>query len=403
MIFKKGGKYHIAWRGPDNPIMGYGSSNLNMLKALRSSKVVSHPSAVDDGGPGITAEDCTVGVVYAPAGLGALERLPSPYRIVFTMFEADTWPTEWVSACNCANQVWVPSEFCKEAAIASGVESPIEIVPLGVDSEVYYPEPFEAKEASPTFTFGFSGAATMRKGFDILTQAFQQEFGHNEPVRLEIRSAHHLSATMPNDSRVVVIPGGCADFKMREWYRHIDCFVMPTRGEGFGLTPLEAMACGTPAIVTNWGGCVDYLGDYALRVGLDGLESCADYHKCGGKWASPSVASVRYCMRYAYEHRDEIRQMGDKAAGTVLEKWTYGHTAKVIEKLLAGVDPKERVEIESRSVVVWYGYPRTVFVKGVGQFVREIARELSDEKAALLVNDDRFVRERRYRRAKGSA
>lgn len=40
---------------------------------------------------------------------------------------------------------------------------------------------------------------------------------------------------------------------MADWYRVLDLFVAPQRWEGFGLTPLEAMACGVPCIATTVG------------------------------------------------------------------------------------------------------------------------------------------------------
>ena len=40
---------------------------------------------------------------------------------------------------------------------------------------------------------------------------------------------------------------------MPDWYRVLDLFVAPQRWEGFGVTPLEAMACGVPVIATTAG------------------------------------------------------------------------------------------------------------------------------------------------------
>ncbi len=52
--------------------------------------------------------------------------------------------------------------------------------------------------------------------------------------------------------RILFLPEVTVD-QMPDWYRVLDIFVAPQRWEGFGLTPLEAMACGIPVVATRVG------------------------------------------------------------------------------------------------------------------------------------------------------
>lgn len=56
-----------------------------------------------------------------------------------------------------------------------------------------------------------------------------------------------------------VFPGEVDD--VRPWYQALDLFAAPQRWEGFGLTPLEAMACGVPVIATPVGAFPDLVKD----------------------------------------------------------------------------------------------------------------------------------------------
>jgi glycosyltransferase involved in cell wall biosynthesis len=120
-------------------------------------------------------------------------------------------------------------------------------------------------------------------------------------------------------------------------YRAADCFVLTTRGEGWGMPILEAMACGLPVIATNWSAQCDFMNEgNAYPIGVDRLvpavAKCPYYE--GFRWAEPSYADLRRLMRHVYANRGEARAKGERASREVLSRWTWDNAAaKIIERL----------------------------------------------------------------------
>ena len=79
-----------------------------------------------------------------------------------------------------------------------------------------------------------------------------------------------------------------------ELYRASDAFVLPTRGEGWGLPIVEAIALGLPTIATNFSGPAAYLtaqGSFPLQV--DGVDDEG--------FAIPSLAHLKQLLRFVFE------------------------------------------------------------------------------------------------------
>lgn len=64
----------------------------------------------------------------------------------------------------------------------------------------------------------------------------------------------------------VLFPGFIADKDLPALYREASLFVFPSLYEGFGIPPLEAMACGTPVVASNTTSLPEVLGDAAILV-----------------------------------------------------------------------------------------------------------------------------------------
>jgi glycosyltransferase involved in cell wall biosynthesis len=64
----------------------------------------------------------------------------------------------------------------------------------------------------------------------------------------------------------VFFPGYVSEEEKVLWYNAATCFCYPSLYEGFGLPPLEAMACGVPVITSNTSSLPEVVGDAGLAV-----------------------------------------------------------------------------------------------------------------------------------------
>ena len=131
----------------------------------------------------------------------------------------------------------------------------IEIVPNGVD-EFFTPDGDEDDYVL------FVGTIEPRKGLDDLL-AVWDSLPHPRPRLILCGDAGWGDVPLPRDAEVT---GYVDRSKLRELYRHARAFVYPSRYEGFGIPPLEAMACGAPVIATRTGAIPEYADGAALLV-----------------------------------------------------------------------------------------------------------------------------------------
>jgi glycosyltransferase involved in cell wall biosynthesis len=74
----------------------------------------------------------------------------------------------------------------------------------------------------------------------------------------------------------VVLVGFVPDADLPALYSAAEAFAFPSFYEGFGLPPLEAMACGTPVVVSNAASLPEVVGDAALKVSPEDVDGLAD-------------------------------------------------------------------------------------------------------------------------------
>lgn len=265
----------------------------------------------------------------------SLIHLKSDVRLIYTMFESDKIPEEWPDYLHEADEVIVPSKFCQIAFANAGISSTV--VPLGYNSRAFK---YMKRPKRAVFTFIHYDSFNLRKGFQEVLEAFSQEFTHDEPVRLILKTVQEhtgipiAKGVFPN---IEVVKGEFTERELSDLLASADCMVYPSRGEGFGITPLEAMATGLPAIVPNAHGISEYFDErYMLEVKLERTMPALNNRFKGqniGNMVVCDVADLRNRMRYAFENQEKMGELG-MAASEYVKKFSYTNTAAALTAII---------------------------------------------------------------------
>jgi glycosyltransferase involved in cell wall biosynthesis len=274
--------------------------------------------------------------------------------VFFQPWEYGSLPVEWVRKIPlCAREVWVYSRYLRECYIASGLnESTVQVIPLGVDEKEFRPDA-EPSARLRTMTgnrycFLFNGGITLRKGVDILVNAYLSEFGKNENVCLVIKGSNAYKkelaaqvealAARTDTARMVYLTDDMEPQELPSLYTACDCYVHPYRAEGYGLPVAEAMACGRPVIVTGAGACRDFTSEgesYFIKCSMEKFKenSVSGMETVGSPfWLLPDVDDLRRLMRHVFEYQDEAKARGLLASEKIRTSHTWKQSADAVEE-----------------------------------------------------------------------
>lgn len=349
----------IGWHSVVHRPMGYAVQSRLLMKSLHNAGVkVAYRNAYnlvdeEDGSGDFLLDDLMKRAVrpdvtqVALCQADAFFPVQGRHTVGWTMLEVTGLPPAWVAGCNSMDEVWVPATFNVETFRSSGVTVPIHVMPLGVDIDYFHPA-ITGYPPPDRFTFLSVFEWGERKAPEVLLRAFAEEFSPHDDVVLVLAvtntdphvdvEAQIAAMDLPPGAPVVVMLNpGFSGHQMGSLYRSADAFVLPTRGEGWGMPVLEAMACGLPVIATRWSGPADFLHD-GVGFPLEPLKLVPAEARCayyaGFEWADPDVDQLRALMRQVIDDPGAARARGLAAATEVASRWTWQHAANRVKQRL---------------------------------------------------------------------
>lgn len=255
--------------------------------------------------------------------------------VSFTMFETSRLPPEWVPGLNRTRGVIVPCEWAAGVFRESGVTAPIKVVPLGIDPWDY-PAMIRPRNLTRPYTFVWHGTPDMRKGWDATYKAFKAAFGRRNDVRLRLHFRQAPQGVAFSDANVTMTAGKLTHNDQLRMLHESDCYVFPSRGEGWGLPPREAAATGMPVLATDCTGMSVGIEHWATAVPVKGLTPAVYGNWRGvGDWCEPDSDALAELMRDAAANREAYQAKGIGAARWLRKNQTWRHTAVALKEAMA--------------------------------------------------------------------
>lgn len=152
----------------------------------------------------------------------------------------------------------------KSYASNVGSTKNIRLIPLGVDTERFRPSVTvlgDSEKQPPTFIF--VGAATKKKGFDVILESIDMLRSQGLSLRLLVVGVvdQSLLARRKHLTRNIIQFGMVPHSRLASILTTADCLLLPSRFESFGMVVTEAMACGLPVIVSEMVGARQLIDD----------------------------------------------------------------------------------------------------------------------------------------------
>jgi glycosyltransferase involved in cell wall biosynthesis len=243
---------------------------------------------IEAGGYGISVPS---GIAEAPVGfwVGGYPPQMSQWlaghkvRVALVIAESSVVPKQWVQTLGVCHIVVVPSQWTRDAYLRAGVDKDrLLVVPHGIHPLYLYAEAQPVQD--PPLFLHVCGSASFpqRKGTPQLIEAWRMVFPRGE-ARLRIRmmpGGHEVEDAAKgavgveiDHSEEAMRPDQMITYQCGSGF--CGC-IQPSRGEAFGIVPVEARAVGLPVILTHCAGHLEHASprDIVVEHGLDSHLRC---------------------------------------------------------------------------------------------------------------------------------
>lgn len=261
------------------------------------------------------------------------ETMPSAlrgrYNVGYWFWELQAFPAAWQRALDAVDEVWVASDFVRQAVAGAAGDKPVRVVPYPIQvdlSRAYSRFEFGLPPDAFVFIFNFDYLSYFeRKNPGALISAFRTAFPDEAGIVLVLKTtgeseapqaAESLRRLANGDPRIIFLDALLDREAMYGLLSVADAYVSLHRSEGLGLGLAESMYLGKPVIGTGYSGNLQFMtheNSCLVDFGLVDVPPQSYPHAAGQQWAEPDIADAARWMRRVYldaEFRRDIAARG---------------------------------------------------------------------------------------------
>jgi len=296
------------WRGITDSRYGYGAMYEGFINHVP---------------PSVTLDESASVVVYMGIPQLFQRALKGQHRVLFTMWETTELPPVFRFGLNLFDQVIVPNEHDREVF---GKWHPITtVVPLGVNTTEYHPLDVPRVDR---FQFRAGGSLWLRKGLDVVVEAFNRLALPDADLRIKIAPHARNVPTGSLGPNIYFDRQWMTQDEKCRWFAEADCFIAAARGEGFGLMPLQTIAMGIPTIVSLTTGQIQFSHLATGKLNCEKRPS-SSY----GYWDEPNLDELCELMKDHYDNSTKYRKQAMKNVPKV-DQFSWG---RAVDQLVSAV------------------------------------------------------------------
>lgn len=224
-----------------------------------------------------------------------------PYRIGYLPWESTLFHPGWVEKMNNeVDEIWTPSPIIAQWMMDAGVTKEPKVYQHGVD-DLWTPHK-RVRGPDEEFKFLHIGAEALRKGGNDIIQSHIRTLW-NEPAVLTLKMVLQQFGIIDSE-HIKIIKEKIPIETLIALYHENHMMVYPSWGEGFGLTPLEAMATGMPVLITKGWAPYEYLLPPEMLIKSTLVDNpWQTIHP--GKMFQPDPDDLDDKLRYFYDNLDQ--------------------------------------------------------------------------------------------------